>query len=158
MIALDICLKPLNSEFAHEVAGMSTWSDSIYEEAEFLQKSFSTFGLLVFRRQSINEAELIASSSIFGELGIILRSDWSSFINLEIARVSNLQDARNVPIGGLGSGELDWHTDQSYMQEPATGAVLHAIKAPENGPKTVLGEPCPRVCEPSRFNITKTQR
>lgn len=130
MIALDICLKPLNSEFAHEVAGMSTWSDSIYEEAEFLQKSFSTFGLLVFRRQSINEAELIASSSIFGELGIILRSDWSSFINLEIARVSNLQDARNVPIGGLGSGELKWHTDQSYMQEPATGAVLHAFEAP----------------------------
>ena len=109
---------------------MSTWSDSIYEEAEFLQKSFSTFGLLVFRRQSINGAELIASSSIFGELGIILRSNWASFINLEIARVSNLQDARNVPIGGLGSGELKWHTDQSYMQEPATGAVLHAFEAP----------------------------
>ncbi|MEC7648718.1 MAG: TauD/TfdA family dioxygenase, partial [Pseudomonadota bacterium] len=53
-----------------------------------------------------------------------------------IARVSNLQDARDVPIGGLGSGELKWHTDQSYMQEPATGAVLHAIEAPENGPKT----------------------
>ena len=54
---------------------MSTWSDSIYEGAEFLQKSLSTFGLLFFRRQTINEAELIAFNSIFGELGIILRSD-----------------------------------------------------------------------------------
>ena len=35
-----------------------------------------------------------------------------------------------MPIGSRGSGELDWHTDQSYMQEPATGAVLHAIEAP----------------------------
>ena len=133
---MEIGLKPLNSEFAHEVVGISTWSDSIYEEAEFLRKSLSTFGLLVFRRQSINEAELIAFSSIFGELGIILRSDWASSINPEITRISNLRDAKNVPIGGLGSGELDWHTDQSYMQEPATGAVLHAIEAPENGPKT----------------------
>ena len=112
---MEIGLKPLNSEFAHEVVGISTWSDSIYEEAEFLRKSLSTFGLLVFRRQSINEAELIAFSSIFGELGIILRSDLASSINPEIARISNLRDAKNVPIGGLGSGELDWHTDQLYM-------------------------------------------
>ena len=73
---------------------MSTWSDSIYEEAEFLRKSLSTFGLLVFRRQSINEAELIAFSSIFGELGIILRSDWASSINPEITRITNLRDAK----------------------------------------------------------------
>lgn len=92
---------------------MSTWSDSIHEEAEFLRKSISTFGLLVFRRQSINEAELDALSSIFGELGIILHSDWASSINLEITRISNLRDAKNVPIGGLGSGELGRHTDQS---------------------------------------------
>ncbi len=41
-----------------------------------------------------------------------------------------------MPIGSLGSGELNWHRDQSCMQEPATCAVLHAIEAPENGPKT----------------------
>ena len=107
---MKIGLKPLNSDFAHEVVGMSTGSDSIYEEAEFLRKSLSTFGLLVFRRLLINEAELIAFSSIFVELGIIPRSDWASFINPEITRISNQRGAKNVPIGGPGSGELDWHT------------------------------------------------
>ena len=41
-----------------------------------------------------------------------------------------------MPFGRLDSGELDWHTDQSYMQKPAICTVIHAIEDPENGPKT----------------------
>ena len=48
-----------------------------------------------------------------------------------------------MPIGSLGSGELNWHRDQSCMQEPATCAVLHAIEAPENGPKKPIGRTLP---------------
>ena len=39
-------------------------------------------------------------------------------------------------IGGLGSGELHWHTDQAYMAEPATGAILYGVEVPEDGPHT----------------------
>lgn len=28
-------------------------------------------------------------------------------------------------IGGLGNYEPRWHTDQSYRERPATGAVFH---------------------------------
>src|SRR5262249_38214383 len=50
--------------------------------------------------------------------------------------ISNLKDGQARPIGGLGDGELQWHSDQSYMMNPATGAVLYAVELPPNGGTT----------------------
>ena len=133
---MEFELRAINRQFAREVRAFSTWSDCDWKDYAPLRKCLSNVGLLVFRRQSVNEAELVAFSKMFGEPEIIVRSDWASSIHPEITRISNLRNAANEPIGGLGSGELDWHTDQSYMKEPATGAILHGVEVPENGPKT----------------------
>ena len=50
--------------------------------------------------------------------------------------ISNLRDGIGQPIGGLGDGELQWHSDQSYMQQPATGAALYALELPPSGGET----------------------
>ena len=44
--------------------------------------------------------------------------------------VSNLKTEHGERLGGLGSAELDWHTDQSYRETPATGSIFHAIEMP----------------------------
>jgi len=129
-------LRSIDGRFAHEVIGLSIWSASINKSAAMLSEALSRHGVLVLRRQPASEAELVAFSAMFGEPDIIVRSDWASSAHPEITRISNLRNAANEPIGGLGSGELDWHTDQSYMQAPATGAILHGIEVPENGPRT----------------------
>jgi taurine dioxygenase len=48
----------------------------------------------------------------------------------EVGLISNLKDAQAQPIGGLGDGELQWHSDQSYMMNPATGAALYGVELP----------------------------
>ena len=133
---LEPMLRSINGQFAKEVLDFSSWSGPHCQDVALLRESLSNFGLLVLRRQSLNEAELVSFSAIFGEPEIIVRSDWASATHPEITRISNLRNAANEPIGGLGSGELNWHTDQSYMKTPATGAILHGIEVPENGPKT----------------------
>jgi taurine dioxygenase len=50
--------------------------------------------------------------------------------------ISNLKDGLGRPIGGLGDGELQWHSDQSYMMKPATGAALYALELPAAGGET----------------------
>jgi taurine dioxygenase len=54
----------------------------------------------------------------------------------EVGLISNLRDGQARPIGGLGDGELQWHSDQSYMMNPATGAMLYAVELPPDGGTT----------------------
>ena len=60
----------------------------------------------------------------------------------EVGLVSNLKDAQARPIGGLGDGELQWHSDQSYMMNPATGAMLYALELPPQGGTTSWVDLC----------------
>src|SRR5262249_44618427 len=66
-------------------------------------------------------------------------SDWASPTTPEVTILSNLQDGLGRPIGGLGDGELQWHSDQSYMLAPATGAALFAGGLPGARGGTFLG-------------------
>ena len=92
--------------------------------------------LLVFRRQALSEDELAGFSALFGPLERIVRTDWASPVRPEVGVISNLKDGQGKPIGGLGDGEIQWHSDQSYMQNPATGAMLYALELPPEGGTT----------------------
>ena len=65
-----------------------------------------------------------------------MRTDWASPAVPEIGVISNLKDGQGKPIGGLGDGEIEWHSDQSYMMHPATGAALYALELPPEGGTT----------------------
>jgi taurine dioxygenase len=52
-----------------------------------------------------------------------------------ITIISNL-DAGGKPVldnGGLGSYEVVWHTDNSYVAVPPAGSMLYALEVPVNG-------------------------
>lgn len=132
---------PINScaideSFAREVLGLKLWERPDRLTVEELSTLWADCGVIVFRRQVLSEEELAAFSALFGRPERIARSDWASPACPEITVISNLKDANNKSIGGLGQGELQWHTDQSYMASPATGAMLYAIELPRDGGAT----------------------
>jgi alpha-ketoglutarate-dependent taurine dioxygenase len=98
--------------------------------------------VLVFRRQALSEDELADFSACFGPLERTVRIDWASPVRPEVGLISNLKDAQGKPIGGLGDGELQWHSDQSYMLNPATGAMLYALELPPEGGATSWVDLC----------------
>jgi alpha-ketoglutarate-dependent taurine dioxygenase len=104
--------------------------------AEHLRDLWARHPVLVFRRQALSERELAEFSALFGPLERVIRTEWASPSVPEIGLISNLKDGQARPIGGLGDGELQWHSDQSYMMNPATGAVLYAVELPSNGGRT----------------------
>ena len=130
-------LREIAPNFALEVIGLKIWKDIDENTVRQLDDALSRNGVLVFRRQSISEAELVDFSRHFGAAETIVRSDWASKTSAEVTRISNLRSADGQPIGGLGSGELAWHADQSYMQTPATGAFLYGVEVPVDGPETM---------------------
>jgi taurine dioxygenase len=127
--------RSLHDSFAREVLGLRLWEppDDI---AEQLRDLWAHHPVLVFRRQALSERELTDFSGFFGPLERVVRTEWASPVVPEIGLISNLKDGQARPIGGLGDGELQWHSDQSYMMNPATGAVLYAVELPAQGGTT----------------------
>jgi taurine dioxygenase len=128
--------RQLHPTLAREVVGLRLWEkldDAIVTE---LRSLYAQHGVLVFRRQALSESELASFCALFGELERTVRSDWASPATPEVTVISNLRDGFGQPIGGLGDGELQWHSDQSYMLEPATGAALYALELPPAGGET----------------------
>jgi taurine dioxygenase len=128
--------RTLHPSLAREVVGLSLWERLDEATVAELRGLYAQYGVLVFRRQALNEAELAAFCALFGPLECTVRSDWASPGTPEVTVLSNLQDGLGRPIGGLGDGELQWHSDQSYMLHPATGAALYALELPSEGGET----------------------
>jgi len=122
-------IRPIPDSFVAEVHGVALWETLDTDGVAALREALRQHGVLIFRRQSLSEDELAGFSERFGELDRIVRTDWAAN-HPSVIRISNMKDATGKSIGGLGSNELDWHTDQSYMTHPATGAILQIVELP----------------------------
>jgi taurine dioxygenase len=132
MVAELKALKP----FAMAVENVRIWEGLDDCAVAQLAEAWTRHGLLVFRRQSISEDELVDFSNLFGHADLIVREDWKSDNRPEVIQISNMKDSSGNSIGGLGAGELNWHTDQSYVVEPATGSILYMVEMPRTPPVT----------------------
>jgi taurine dioxygenase len=128
--------RSLHPTLAREVVGLRLWETPTAETVAELRDLYARYGVLVFRRQALSEAELASFCALLGPLERTVRSDWASPSVAEVTVLSNLKDGLGRPIGGLGDGELQWHSDQSYMIKPATGAALYALELPPEGGET----------------------
>jgi taurine dioxygenase len=132
---MALTLKSL-SPFGAEAQGVNLWEQLSDAQVKIMQDAWSQSGLLIFRRQALAEGELVRFSAVFGATESIVRADWASAAFPQVIQISNMKDSSGRSIGGLGAGELDWHTDQSYVVAPATGSVLYMVEMPANAPAT----------------------
>ena len=103
--------RPLGQSFACEVVGLRLWEPHDDTTIDELRSLSANHSVLVFRRQALSEDELADFSARFGQLERTVRTDWASPVRPEVTLISNLKDAQARPIGGLGDGELQWHSD-----------------------------------------------
>ena len=112
-----------------------------------LRKAWSDHLVLLLRGQDIDDDRLLAASGIFGppheaaarkyhlEVGQRIDNDYLISRHPSISIISNLgSDGRPVKDNGaLGSYEVVWHTDNSYVEVPPAGSMLYALEVPVNG-------------------------
>ena len=134
--------RELENNVACEVVGLRLWEPQDDQTIDELRALWADHPVLVFRRQALSEDELAEFSARFGPLERTVRTDWASPVRPEVSLISNLKDAQAKPIGGLGDGEIQWHSDQSYMLNPATGAMLYALELPSEGGATSWVDLC----------------
>lgn len=95
--------------------------------------------VLVMRDQQLTDAQFERFSAMLGELDPppnqgAGRKNVPGHPNLYV--VSNRKDATGEPIGALGDGEAQWHTDMSYLDRPPFASMLWAVELPDTGGDT----------------------
>ena len=128
-------IEAIDGSFAREAHDLQLWQAFGDTDAVALREAFRDAGVLVIRRQSLSEAELLEFGKLIGTPSLYAETGWLSIVP-EVIILSNLRDQEGEMLGGLANRPLTWHTDQSYYAKPVTGCFLYAVELPSEGGET----------------------
>jgi len=125
----DLNTLPLHDRFGVQIDGvdLSSLSD---ETSDAIRDAWQAHALVLIRKQVMSEGDLVTLARRFGPLHVPEQTSTASPRLEGVMYVSNLKTEDGERLGGLGSAELDWHTDQSYRPIPATGSIFYAVEMP----------------------------
>ena len=130
-----IAVRPLTSGLGAEVVGATAIEGNPAWLAKILNQLWFQYGILLFRDCNFSEAEQVAFSSMFGELEVHGQHLYNSKDHPQLLFVTNRKDL-GLPPEALNNGDLEWHTDQTYLPRPALGSMLYAVEVPPVGGNT----------------------
>jgi alpha-ketoglutarate-dependent taurine dioxygenase len=121
-----------------EVKGVNLAAASA-AQIEGVKQAWYRHDVLVFRNQKLTDDDLLAFSRHFGELDPppnqgAGRKSPPGYPDVYV--VSNVRDDKGEPIGALGDGEAQWHTDMSYAARPPDASMLYSLEIPPVGGDT----------------------
>src|SRR5262245_27859158 len=134
---LDLKIRPLGI-IGVEVQGVDLAHVS-KREIDAIKDAWYRYDVLVFRKQKINDDDLLSFSRHFGTLDPppnqgAGRKSPPGYPDVYV--VSNVKDQTGEPIGALGDGEAVWHTDMSYIAHPPDASMLYSLEIPPTGGDT----------------------
>ena len=130
-------VRRLGTTFFAEVTGIDL--SQLLDDRTFaeVKKAHLEHGVLVFRDQDLSPQEHMAFSSRFGPLQVHPMGQFNLEGAPQILLVSNDKHPDGRPVGIADTGRY-WHTDMSYLPEPALGSLLYARAIPRSGGDTLF--------------------
>jgi taurine dioxygenase len=132
-------IRPSLSGFGAEILGASL-ANADQGVLDALRAAWRHHGVVVIRDQALAPEALLAFGRRLGSLDPAPNFDVRNSAlagHPEIAVVSNIK-VGGEPIGGLGAGELAWHSDMTYVANPPAACVLAAQELPATGGDTLF--------------------
>ena len=133
---MAIEIRPTGGALGAEVLGVDLTRPLDDAAFETVRRAWFDHLLLLFRGQDVPPAAQAAFAARFGELdGVPGWRDKHAPGEKDILIISNVK-VGGESLGVLGDGELEWHTDMSYIPVPPSVSMLHAREVPESGGDT----------------------
>ncbi len=144
---MSFYVHPFDAGLGADIVGLDITQQVTLEDARQLRAAWANHLVLRLREQPMSDLQHMAFSKVFGEIeispaGVLARDygvqnkvDYSAAVPPEVTVVSNIIES-DRPVGDLGSGELVWHTDASFLDHPPAGSALRALEVPASGGET----------------------
>ncbi len=138
---------PTGAALGAEIQGVDFSLPVPEDVREALRGAWADYLVLLFRSQNISDEQLIAAAGVFGlpheaasrkyhlDVGKKVDNRFMISSHPSVSIISNLGPDGN-PVrdnGSLGSYEVVWHTDNSYVQVPPAGSMLYSLEIPNAG-------------------------
>jgi taurine dioxygenase len=140
---MTLAIKPLSPALGAEISGIDLRQDVSEETFAEILDVWHKHLVILFRDQSLTEDDQIRFAQRFGELQKRTRPPealnevgHTKYPQLTML-VSNIRENGKL-IGSLPDGEMQFHSDQCYLEKPATGTFLYAIEVPSAGGDTLF--------------------
>lgn len=138
---MPITVTPLSPALGAEIGNAEIAAGIGEEDFHDILHAWHRYGLVVLPGQSITEEQQMAFGARFGAL-----APWSQFAdhhegeskNSYIMLVSNLKENGEY-IGSLQEGEIQFHSDGIYTEEPVAATMLYAVQPTAHGGETAYG-------------------
>lgn len=142
---MSMQITPSDAALGAVVSGVDLRTGLSEAQQATLRAAWNTHLVIVLRDQALTPAQYVKAIRIFGnpKPGAARRyyqesgtADPSAALGVpEITILSNL-DANGQPVeqnDSLGSQEVVWHSDNSYIDTPPAGSTLYAVEIPPDG-------------------------
>lgn len=101
-----------------------------------IERAWHSHGVLLFRHQKLDDMQQVEFAERFGELAHTLKH-FEGTSHPAIMYVTNERKDGKY-IGALPDGEMFFHSDMCYLEQPCMAAMLHAIAIPPLGGNTIF--------------------
>ncbi len=133
-------VEPLCNALGAEIIGLDLREELDAETIKDLRDAWLEHLVLLVRGQDLNEAQQVRFAGYFGEPYSNTRVEEFSHtdgMDKHILPITNItKDGK--PIGVLREGELQFHSDSAFHEEPLMATVLYAVELPSEGGNTLF--------------------
>jgi taurine dioxygenase len=130
-------ITPLSPALGVEVRGVDVSQRIDAHDFARLRAAWECNCVILFRGQALTEEQQIHFASRFGPLATLVHPQVARS-HPAVMLISNVRE-NGALIGALPDGEMQFHSDQCYVEMPATGTMLFAMEIPSSGGNTLFG-------------------
>lgn len=135
-LAMEI--KPLSPALGVEILKVDLTKELDDAAIEHIRQAWYDNSILLLRGQQLSESDQLRFAERFGVLAKLHDKPNNAGVtdHPSVMLISNMRRDGQL-IGALPDGEMYFHSDQCYLEEPCAATMLYAIEIPSHGGNTL---------------------